>query len=74
MKKRKPWSITFSPQAKVFLETCNPEDRDSLLNLLEKIVKGEVRGKPLNFDTLPEEAKRAIEADDRGRKPKPPRS
>jgi hypothetical protein len=65
MKGKKKLSIQMSTQAKMFLETCSPEDRAEFLNTIEKIASGELKGKLLDPERIPDVIRQAVEAADR---------
>lgn len=70
--KPKVLSVQMSTQFKTFLAGASPQECQSILDTVEKIAKGKIKGKRVDWTKLPEDVKRSIEASSRelaGKKP-----
>lgn len=54
---QKGYAIELSPQVKMFLQTLNDEERQEVLDMFEKISKGEVQGEPVDDEDIPDDAR-----------------
>lgn len=70
--KPKAMSIQMSTQAKMFLASLDPKERDGFLDVIGKIASGKLKGKRVNMSELSPEDRKIIEASSRefiGKKP-----
>lgn len=68
----KALSVQMSTQFKVFLSSLPPAESRSVLDAVDKIARGEIKGKKVDWTELPEDVRRSIEASERellGKKP-----
>jgi len=58
-------AIQMSTQAKMFLSTLAPKDRDEFLGVIGKLATGKLKGRRIDMSELPEDVRSSIEASSR---------